>query len=123
MVVAWAVVALNPAAITVFVVQVLRRAGNYAITRPAREMLYTLVDEESRFKAKPVNDVVVYRGGDMATAWAYTGITAALGLGLTGVAVMGAIVAAVWALTAIWLGRIYNAADGERGAAVEPEPA
>ena len=120
LVIGWLLVAVAPTMMVLVTLQVLRRAGNYAITRPAREMLYTLVDAESRYKAKPVNDVVVYRGGDMATAWAYTGVTAALGLGLTGVAVMAAIVAAVWGLSATWLGRFYNAADGERGAAVAP---
>lgn len=119
----WLLVAAAPALMVLVTLQVVRRAGNYAITRPGREMLYTLVDEDMRYKAKPVIDVVVYRGGDMATAWAYTGITAALGLGLTGVAVMASIVAAVWAASAVWLGRTYNAADGERReAAGSPQP-
>ena len=47
-------------------VDIARRAGEYGITRPAREMLFTSVDRETRFKTKPVVDVVVYRGGD---AW------------------------------------------------------
>ena len=110
MVVAWVVVAINPAALTVFVVQVVRRAGNYAITRPGREMLFTLVDSETRFKAKPVIDTVVYRGGDVATAWFYTSIVSAFSLGLAGVALVGAGIAAAWAAVGIYLGR-----DFERG--------
>ena len=108
MVVAWAIVAANPAALTVFVVQVLRRAGNYAVTRPAREMLFTLVDSETRYKAKPVIDTVVYRGGDVVTAWFYTALTTTIGLGLAGIAIVGAVIAALWALVGTLLGRIYT---------------
>ena len=107
MVVAWTVVAANPAALTIFVVQVIRRAGNYAITRPAREMLFTLVDSETRYKAKPVIDTVVYRGGDVVTAWFYTALTTTVGLGLVGIATVGAVIAALWAVVGIFLGRIY----------------
>ncbi|MCO4812543.1 MAG: MFS transporter [Gammaproteobacteria bacterium] len=107
MVVAWTVVAANPAALTVFVVQVVRRAGNYAITRPAREMLFTLVDSETRYKAKPVIDTVVYRGGDVVTAWFYTALTTTAGLGLVGIATVGAVIAALWALVGRFLGKIY----------------
>jgi AAA family ATP:ADP antiporter len=88
--------------------QVTRRAGNYAITRPGREMLYTAVDADTRFKAKPVIDIVVYRGGDVLTAWAYTALTATLGLGLGGVAAIAAVVAGVWAAAGIFLGRAYD---------------
>ena len=57
-----------------------------ALRRPGREMLFTAVDRESRFKAKSVIDIVVYRGGDMITAWVFTGLTQGLGLGLGAVA-------------------------------------
>ncbi|MDJ0750447.1 MAG: MFS transporter [Woeseiaceae bacterium] len=108
MVVAWTVVSVNPTALTLFVVQVVRRAGNYAITRPAREMLFTLVDSEKRYKAKPVIDTVVYRGGDVMTAWFYTGIVGAFGLTLTGVAAVGAAIAVAWVSVGVILGRKYN---------------
>ena len=108
MVIAWLVVAIHPAAITVFVVQVVRRAGNYAITRPGREMLFTLVDNETRYKSKPVIDTVVYRGGDVVTAWFYTGIVSAFGLGLVGVSIVGAVIAVIWAMVGVHLGRVYD---------------
>jgi AAA family ATP:ADP antiporter len=108
MAIAWSVVAANPAALTVFVVQVVRRAGNYAITRPGREMLFTLVDSETRYKAKPVIDTVVYRGGDVLTAWFYTGIVSVFSLGLAGVAVVGGMIAAIWAAVGVYLGRLYD---------------
>ncbi len=104
----WLFVAASPALLVLAVLQILRRAGNYAITRPGREMLFTAVDAETRFKAKPVVDIVVYRGGDMATAWFYTALTATLGLGLAGVAVIAAGIAAVWASAGWFLGRSYD---------------
>jgi AAA family ATP:ADP antiporter len=119
MVIAWSVVAVSPAALTVFVVQVVRRAGNYAITRPGREMLFTLVDSETRYKAKPVIDTVVYRGGDVLTAWFYTGIVSVFSLGLAGVAVVGAAIAAIWAGVGVYLGRLYNRDRGKRHTATK----
>ena len=93
----------------VVALQIIRRAGNYAVSRPAREMLFTAVHRETRFKAKPVIDIVIYRGGDMLSAWAFTGLTMGLGLGLGAVALVGAGVAALWALTGIYLGRQFIA--------------
>lgn len=104
----WVVVALSPALAVLIGLQVVRRAGNYAITRPGREMLFTAVDADTRFKAKPVIDIVVYRGGDVLTAWSYTALTATFGLSLAGIAVISAGVAGVWAVAAIFLGRAYD---------------
>ena len=102
------VLAAAPLVAVVVSIQVARRAGNYAITRPAREMLFTAVDREVRFKAKPVIDIVIYRGGDMLNAWAFTFLTQGLNLGLAAVAGVGAGVALVWALVGILLGRQFN---------------
>jgi len=101
------VVAAAPMIWVVVGLQIVRRAGNYAITRPGREMLFTTVDRETRFKAKSVIDIIVYRGGDMLTAWVFTGLTQGLGLGLAAVATIGAAIAAVWALLGAGLGRVY----------------
>ncbi len=102
------VIALSPVIAVVAGLQVARRAGNYAITRPGREMLFTAVDRETRFKAKPVIDIVLYRGGDMLTAWAFTLLTTGLGLSLGAVAAVGAVIAAAWAAVGVYLGRSYN---------------
>jgi AAA family ATP:ADP antiporter len=104
----WIIVAVSPVMAVLIGLQVIRRAGNYAITRPGREMLFTIVDAETRFKAKPVIDIVVYRGGDMVTAWLYTAVTATLGLGLAGVAIISAFVCAAWAAAGTYLGRSYQ---------------
>lgn len=102
------ILAFAPIVTVVLALQVARRSGNYAITRPAREMLFTEVDRETRFKAKPVIDIVVYRGGDVVTSWLFTGLTQGLGLGLGVVAVIGAGIAAIWAFVGIFLGKLYN---------------
>jgi AAA family ATP:ADP antiporter len=100
-------VAAAPSVAVVVGLQIVRRAGNYAITRPGREMLFTTVDRETRFKAKPVIDIVVYRGGDMLNAWAFTALTAGLGLGLGAVAIVGAGIAALWAGVGVYLGQKF----------------
>jgi AAA family ATP:ADP antiporter len=79
-------------------------------------MLFTVVDTETRFKAKPVIDIVVYRGGDVATAWLYTAMTATLGIGLAGVALVSAAICAAWAGAGIYLGRKYENKETPDGA-------
>ena len=86
-------------------IQIIRRAGNYAISRPAREMLFTVVGRDIRFKVKPVIDIVLYRGGDMLNAWAFTALTQGFGLSLAAIAGIGSMVAMVWAASGIYLGR------------------
>ena len=108
------IVAISPFLGAVIALQVIRRAGNYAVTRPAREMLFTRVDRETRFKAKPVIDIVAYRGGDMLMAWAFTGLTQGLGLGLAAVAAVGAGIAALWAMVGIYLGRWFEQGETQR---------
>ena len=102
------VLAFSPVVAVVAGLQVARRAGNYAITRPGREMLFTVVSREIRFKAKPVIDIVLYRGGDMVSAWAFTLLTTVVGLGLGGVAAIGAGIAVLWATVGVYLGRAYG---------------
>lgn len=85
-------------------VQIIRRAGNYAIMRPAREMLYVVLDREEKYKAKNFIDTVVYRGGDAVSAWIYTGMRS-LGMGIAGIAWIAAPLAIVWAWLAYVLGK------------------
>jgi AAA family ATP:ADP antiporter len=105
-------VAVNPMLAVVVVSWVVLKSGNYAITRPGREMLYTLVSREDRFKAKPVIDIVVYRGGDVLAGWAFAGLTAVLGLGLGAVAAIGGVIALIWSGVGVYLGRIYDRQTG-----------
>jgi AAA family ATP:ADP antiporter len=109
----WMIVAAVPFLAVLIILQGARKTGNYAITRPGREMLFTLVDNETRYKAKPVIDIVVYRGGDMAMAWFHTLLRELFAFGLGGVAVVAAVIAAVWAMMGVYLGRTYNKALDE----------
>lgn len=107
------ILAFAPVLIVALALQVGRRAGNYAITRPAREMLFTAVDRETRFKAKPVIDIVVYRGGDAVSSIAFAGLTDGLGLGLGVMAAIGAGIAGVWAMAGRYLGKLYVRTDAK----------
>jgi AAA family ATP:ADP antiporter len=115
------ILAFAPILIVVLALQIARRSGNYAITRPAREMLFTAVDRETRFKAKPVIDIAVYRGGDAVSSIAFAGLTDGLGLGLGAMAAVGAGIAAVWAIVGRYLGRLFvsQAENPESGSATE----
>lgn len=84
--------------------QVLRRAGNYAVTRPARESLFVAMSPTDRYKSKSVLDTVVYRGGDAVSGWLFAALTA-LGLGLSGIAFVAIPLASAWAVLAYWLAR------------------
>lgn len=88
--------------------QILRRAGDYALARPAREVLYTAVDRSRRYRAKSLIDTVVYRGGDALTGWAFAGLEA-LGLSLGAVALVATPLIATWIAVGSWLGRRVDA--------------
>ena len=96
--------------------RIARRAGNSSVTKPGRELLFPLVAGDTRNKTKPVIDTVVYRGGDMATAWLHTGLKDILGLGLDGIAIVGAAAAAIWAVAGIYLGRTFDKAVSDDSA-------
>jgi len=77
-------------------VQVVRRVGNYAIAKPGREMLFTVVPRMEKYKAKNFIDTVVYRGGDAVAGWVYAGLSA-LGLGIGGISIAAVPLALAWA--------------------------
>lgn len=95
---------LAPTLAVLVVFQVVRRAGNYAITKPAREMLFSVVSPEDKYKAKNFIDTVVYRGGDAASGWLFTGLSA-IGLGLSALAFTAVPLAGLWAVLGLALGR------------------
>jgi AAA family ATP:ADP antiporter len=82
------------------VFQTVRRAMHYAIDRPAREVLYTVVSQDARYKSKSFIDTFIYRAGDMTGAW--TG--RALGLAGVAIGIIAAPLAAMWMLVALILG-------------------
>ncbi|WP_026986974.1 NTP/NDP exchange transporter [Fodinicurvata fenggangensis] len=99
--------AMSPGLIVLVGFQSLRRASNYAITRPSREVLFTAVPTEQRYKAKNFIDTVVYRGGDAFTGWLYSGL-GALGLGLAGTALLAVPVALIWLFIGLWIGQRHD---------------
>jgi AAA family ATP:ADP antiporter len=86
------------------VFQIMRRATNYAVSRPAREVLFTVLSREDKYKAKSLVDTFVYRAGDQIGAWSYPLMTW-LGLGLTDISLVAAPLAAGWCALSLWLGR------------------
>jgi AAA family ATP:ADP antiporter len=83
---------------------VLRRAGNFTFARPTREVLFTVVSREDKYKAKSFIDTVVYRLGDQFGAWASSGIAMAK-LGAGAIAWAAVPLGVAWVVNAWWLGR------------------
>ncbi len=94
------------AVLVVFIV--LRRALEYAVSKPAREVLFTVLTREEKYKAKNVVDTVVTRGGDMASGWLVTGLRA-LGAGAAHLAVLALPLSAAWAALSLFLARRHGA--------------
>jgi ATP:ADP antiporter, AAA family len=80
-----------------------------AITRPARETLFTVVSREDKYKSKAFIDTFVYRGGDVVGAWT-DGLLGRLGMALVGLASLAVPLAVAWTALAIWLGRAQRSA-------------
>ena len=104
--------AWNTFAVLAFIF-VARRFGEYAFVRPGREMLWSPLDKETKYKAKNFVDVPVYRGADALVAQLQQAIGNA-GFGPHAIALLGAVTAAVWAINGAWLGRRHDAADAAR---------
>jgi len=92
-----------PILIVIICFQVFRRALNYSLTRPAREILYTVVSVEEKYKSKNFIDTLVYRGGDALSAWLFHGLR--ITLTFPPIMLIAAGVAAVWVGVGWLLGR------------------
>lgn len=108
--------ALAPTFAVFAVVMVTRRAGEYALARPGREMLFTAVPAEAKYKAKNVIDTAVYRGADAVSGWVKTGVDAIAGHPAV-VAVAGAALALGWAFTGWSLARAHGRREREAAGA------
>ena len=102
-----AILALAPRLALIAVLQVIHRVGEHGFTRPGREVIFTTVDAEERYKAKNFIDTFVYRGNDALIAWAIDGLHA-IGAGLAGIAALGVAVAAGWAANGYTLGKKHD---------------
>ncbi len=121
MVVALVCMALSPTLLMMQAMQVVRRVSQYAIARPCREICFTVVPQENRYKAKNVIDTVVYRLGDVTAAWVQAGLRT-LGFGAGGTLGLGLVASGLWAVVSIALGRRYEKLRRQRGEQA-PQPA
>jgi AAA family ATP:ADP antiporter len=102
------VLGMAPVLLLLAALGILRRAGEFALSKPAREILFTVIAREEKYKAKNVIDTAVYRGGDMLSSWLVAALRG-LGLGLPALSFAAVPLAIAWLATSIWLGRRYEA--------------
>jgi AAA family ATP:ADP antiporter len=107
MLIAFLVVVISPSLIVIQGLQVVRRVAQYAIARPSREICFTVVEQNSRYKAKNVIDTVIYRFGDVSAAWMQAALRAA-GFGLGGAVAVGIGACIAWGSVARYAGRRYE---------------
>ena len=102
------ILGFTPVLGTIIIVQIIRRAGNYAVMRPAREMLYVVLGKEEKYKAKNFIDTAIYRGGDVVGAWAFAGLQG-LGFTLSAIAFLAVPLSVIWAWISFKLGKTQEA--------------
>ena len=102
--VGFAAMGIAPSLALLAIFQVTRRAAAYALLRPSREILFTVLRREDKYKVKSVTDTLGYRVGDQIGAWSYGGLHA-MGLGLSSISFIAVPVAAGWCVLSIWLGK------------------
>ena len=107
MAISFVLMVFSPTVLMLQATQALRRVTQYAVARPSREICFTVVDQETRYKTKNIIDVVVYRLGDLSSAWMQAGLRA-LGLGLNATLGVGVLTSGIWAVSAWMLGRQYE---------------
>src|SRR5438034_5862996 len=123
-------IGVSPLLAVLAVFQVLRRAATFAFMRPAREVLFTVLRREDKYKAKSVIDTFAYRVGDQLGAWSYRGLHA-LGLTIRSTSFIAVPIVAGWCALTAWLGRrqavLAQGRDAQRstplGDITAPEPA
>jgi ATP:ADP antiporter, AAA family len=105
---AYAIFALAPRFMVLVVVFAVRRAGDYALTRPCRDALFTVVSREEKYKAKSLIDTFAYRGGDALSGSLYKALTGGFGATAADIGWLGAGISALWTVLALALGRTFQ---------------
>ncbi len=95
---------LFPTLMVLIVFGIVRRAGEYALSKPAREILFTVVSREEKYKVKNFIDTAVVRGGDAVSGWLFEGLRM-LGANLSAISFVAVPIALLWASTAYLLGQ------------------
>lgn len=116
--VGFGLMAVSPILAVMIGVEVFRRAGDYAIMKPTREMLFSVVSREEKYKAKNVIDTAILRTGNTTSALAYTALRSA-GVAGTGIAGISLALGAAWCAVTWWLGSQFQQRSGQ----VAPSPA
>jgi AAA family ATP:ADP antiporter len=98
----------------------LRRAGEYAVSKPARETLFNVLPVEQKYKAKNVIDTLVHRFGDTSSSWLFAGLKSA-GMSLVAMSWLAVPIAGAWLAVAAWLGGQQT--QRVSGAGTQPAPA
>jgi len=120
MLVAYVCIALSPTLLTLQALQITRQISQFAIARPSREICFTVVAQDSRYRTKNIIDTLVYRFGDLSAAWIEAGLRS-VGLRVLGAAATGFGFCVLWGAGALVLGRRYEIAR-RRAQAVVPRP-
>jgi ATP:ADP antiporter, AAA family len=107
-----------PTLAVVLTAQVVQRWMHFAIAAPARQVFYTVLGREEKYKAKNLIDVVIYRGSDALYGWVYDSLQA-VGLKLGAIALVACPVAAVWLIISAALGRAQERRAALAGKAVQ----
>lgn len=123
-IVGFLVLGVMPTLLVLVAFESVRRAGNFAVSRPTRELLYTVVSRDDRFKAKNFIDTFIYRAGDQLGNWSWWLMATKMGLGITAVSFLAAPLMGLWLAVALWLGwqfrtREMDNADSHAGSATQ----
>lgn len=106
-VVGFLLLGLNPSVYVLLVVQVLYRSLSFSVQRPSRELLFTSVSEEERYKSKNFIDTAIYRGGDAVSGWAFAGLFAIVG-SISLMSYIAVPLAMLWVGTGLRIGKLFN---------------
>jgi AAA family ATP:ADP antiporter len=104
----YAVFALAPTFMVLVLVYAVRRVADYAITRPCRDTLFTVVNRQEKYQAKSLIDTFAYRGGDALSGSLYKALSGGLGASPAAIGWLGAGISALWTLVALALGRGFQ---------------
>lgn len=121
LIIAFALFSMTPSLAVVIAAMMARRIGEYGLTRPCRDMLFTAVARDEKYKAKNLIDTFVYRGGDAVSASAYAGVVALAASERQAAAAgaMGVVLCIVWLALAVWLAARFRARAHSPGAALQ----
>jgi ATP:ADP antiporter, AAA family len=120
-VIGFSAIALLPSVTSVVAFQLIRRAGNFAIARPTREILFTVLPREDRYKAKSFIDTVIYRLGDQIGAWSFA-LLSFIKLEAAEISIVAAATSAVWLVNCWWLGRRQEVLARQQDASSSSQP-